>query len=803
MTLKEKITVSQLIEDYRIAVLSRESSLMGRKEVFMGKAKFGIFGDGKEVAQLAMARAFKAGDWRSGYYRDQTFMFAIGALNVERFFAQLYAHADLEHEPFTGGRLMNVHFATRFLDQEGNWLNQTTIKNSTADVSCTAAQMPRLVGLAYASKLYRQNPALASMSQFSINGNEVGFGTIGDASTSEGIFFEAINAAGVLQIPMVVSIWDDAYGISVPKKYQTTKEDISVVLEGFRRTPTEEGFDIYRVKGWDYEECVEAYLTATDIARKEHVPSIIHVLEITQPQGHSTSGSHERYKSKERLSWEKEYDCNRKMREWILNNGFSTEAELQVIEKECKEVVIQGRNKAWAEYQAWLKEDREKALFFFDLAKEQSAQKEALATVRAELEKTVFPTKCDDVKAVRKALRYMTRENHEAKSGLVKWLDRVLDQSHERYSSRLYCETQNSAMNVPHILPEYDESSPMLDGREILGACFDAALKNDKRVIAFGEDVGNIGDVNQAFAGLQEKHGVIRVTDTGIRETTIVGQGIGAALRGLKPIAEIQYLDYIYYTIQTLADDVSCLHYRTKGGQICPLIIRTRGHRLEGVWHSGSPIAMIINAVRGMYVLVPRNMTQASGMYNTMLKSDDAAIIIECLSGYRLKEKLPNNIGTFTVPLGIPETIRKGTDITIVTYGTMCKIIMEACDQLEDFGISCEVIDVQTILPFDIHHSIVESVKRTNRVIFADEDTPGGATAYMLQQVLEVQGGYKYLDAKPVTVTAKAHRPAYANDGDYFSKPNAEDIFDAAYAIMNEAKPEVFPKIYTRHEGKY
>ncbi|MFN8439024.1 MAG: thiamine pyrophosphate-dependent enzyme [Cytophagales bacterium] len=794
MSLHQTLSVAEILSDYKIAVLSRESSLMGRREVFMGKAKFGIFGDGKEVAQLAMARAFKPGDWRSGYYRDQTFMFATGELTVERFFAQLYAHADLEHEPFTGGRLMNVHFASRFLDSEGNWLDQTKLYNSTADVSCTAAQMPRLVGLAYASKLYRENPELRDMNNFSINGNEVAFGTIGDASTSEGIFFEAINAAGVLQIPMLVSIWDDAYGISVPKKYQTTKEDISVVLEGFRRTATEDGFDIYRIKGWDYAQCVEAYQNATNIARNEHVPAIIHVLEITQPQGHSTSGSHERYKSKDRLAWEKEYDCNKQMREWILKNNFATENELVSIEKEVKERVLQGRNKAWAEYQSWLKEDREKAMFFFDLAKQHTNSKVALETVRTELEKTVFPTRCDDVKAVRKALRYMANENHVAKEGLLKWLDRVLDESHERYSSRLYCETANSALKVPIIDPEYDDECPMLDGREILGACFDEALLNDKRVLAFGEDVGNIGDVNQAFAGLQEKHGLLRVTDTGIRETTIVGQGIGAALRGLRPIAEIQYLDYIYYAIQTLADDVSCLHYRTKGGQICPLIIRTRGHRLEGVWHSGSPIAMIINAVRGMYVLTPRNMTQAAGMYNTMLKSDDSAIIIECLNGYRLKEKLPKNIGTFTVPLGMPEVIREGADLTIVTYGTMCRIVMDACEQLEEFGISCEVIDVQTILPFDINHSIVESLKKTNRVIFADEDTPGGTTAYMMQQVLELQGGYKYLDSKPVTVTAKAHRPAYANDGDYFSKPSIEDVFEAAYNLMHEVNPISFPK---------
>ncbi len=785
----EYLTKEEVLNDYRIAYLSREASLMGRKEVFMGKAKFGIFGDGKEVPQVAMAKAFKAGDYRSGYYRDQTFMFAIGELTVERFFAQLYAHADLDHEPFTGGRLMNVHFATRNLNADGSWKDLTKLKNSTADVSCTAAQMPRLVGLAYASKLYRENPALHDMTSFSINGNEVAFGTIGDASTSEGIFFESINAAGVLQIPMIVSIWDDAYGISVPKKYQTTKEDISIVLEGFRRTETEDGFDIYRVKGWDYEGCCDTYLRAAGISRAEHIPSIIHVLEITQPQGHSTSGSHERYKSKERLEWEKEYDCIRKMREWILDIGYADEVAIVSLENEVKEQVLQGRNKAWNDYQNWLKQDRDSAMFFLNLAIEQSANHDKIAEIKSILEKTVFPTRSDDVRAVRKALRYLVQEDHEAKQGLTKWLERVLKECTERYSSHLYSESVESAMKVPIVPVVYNEDSPLVDGREVLGTCFDYALTNDKRVIAFGEDVGNIGDVNQAFAGLQQKHGLLRVTDTGIRETTIVGQGIGAALRGLRPIAEIQYLDYIYYAIQTLADDVSCLHYRTKGGQKSPIIIRTRGHRLEGVWHSGSPIGMIINAVRGMYVLVPRNMTQAAGLYNTMLRSDDAAIIIESLNGYRLKERLPANIGEFTVPLGVPEIIRKGKDLTIVTYGTMCRIVFEAADQLAEFGIECEVIDIQTILPFDIHHTIVDSLKQTNRVIFADEDVPGGASAYMMQQVLELQNGYQYLDSAPVTVTAKEHRPAYANDGDYFSKPSAEDVFDAAYKLMMETNP--------------
>ncbi|MFQ3576310.1 MAG: thiamine pyrophosphate-dependent enzyme [Cytophagales bacterium] len=788
-----QLTKEDILNDYFIARVSREASVMGRKEVFMGKAKFGIFGDGKEVPQLAMARAFRKGDYRSGYYRDQTFMFAIGELTVERFFAQLYAHADLEHEPFTGGRLMNVHFATRNLNDDGSWKKLTDLYNSTADVSCTAAQMPRLVGLAYASKLFRQNPDLWNMDNFSYNGNEVAFGTIGDASTSEGIFFESINAAGVLQIPMIVSIWDDAYGISVPKKYQTTKEDISVVLEGFRRTETEDGFDIYRIKGWDYLSCCETYLRAADISRQYHIPSIIHVLEITQPQGHSTSGSHERYKSKERLEWEKEFDCNKKMREWILSEGLADEEQLKEIEESAKKRVLEGRNKAWDEYQNWLKQDRDSALFFMDVALSFTQEKDKLQAVKNELVNSVFPTRKHDVKMVRKALRVLANEQHEGKEGLEKWLERIETECYDRYSSHLYSESDESALKVNEIKAIYSEHSPLVDGREVLGACFDAALMNDKRVIAFGEDVGNIGDVNQAFAGLQQKHGVLRVTDTGIRETTIIGQGIGAALRGLRPIAEIQYLDYIYYTIQTLADDVSCLHYRTKGGQKCPIIVRTRGHRLEGVWHSGSPIAMIINAVRGMYVLVPRNMTQAAGMYNTMLKSDDAAIIIECLNGYRLKEKLPDNIGEFTVPLGKPEVLKEGNDITIVTYGSMCRIVMEAVLELEQFGIDCEVIDVQTILPFDLNHSIVNSLKKTGRIIFADEDVPGGASAFMMQQVIEVQNGYQYLDFKPITISAKPHRPAYADDGDYFSKPSVEDVFDEVYRVMHEVNPQKWP----------
>ena len=789
-------TKEEVLSDYRMAVLSREASLLGRKEVFMGKAKFGIFGDGKEVPQIAMAKAFKNGDYRSGYYRDQTFMFAIGELTLEQFFAQLYAHADLGHEPFTGGRLMNVHFATRNLNPDGTWKKLTELKNSTADVSCTAAQMPRLLGLAFASKLYRNNKTLHDMTDFSIKGNEVAFGTIGDASTSEGCFFEAVNAAGVLQVPMIVSIWDDAFGISVPKEVQTTKGDISIALEGFRKTKEEDGFQIVRVEGWDYEKCVNVYENTAAISRKDHVPAIIHVFDLTQPQGHSTSGSHERYKSKERLVWEKEFDCNKKFREWVLENNYASDEELKDMEADLIVEVREAKNRAWKAYKDWLKDDHNEALQLISAAAATSPNRDGLLKIHDELSKAINPVRREAVKAMRKAARYVARDNSNEKKALKQWLTRVLKECEERYGSHLYSESAESALLIDEIKPKYLPDSPVIDGREILGACFDAALIRDKRVIAFGEDVGNIGDVNQAFAGLQEKHGNLRVFDTGIRETTIIGQGIGTALRGLRPIAEIQYLDYIYYAIQILADDLSCLHYRTKGGQKAPMIIRSRGHRLEGVWHSGSPMGMIINAVRGIFVLVPRDMTQAAGMYNTMLRSDDCAIIVESLNGYRLKERLPSNIGEFTVLLGKPEVLRSGKDLTIVTYGSMCRIVMEAAQQLVEFGIEAEVIDVQTLLPFDLGHRIVESLKKTNRVIFADEDVPGGASAYMMQKVLEEQGGYQHLDSQPKTVTSKAHRPAYADDGDYFSKPNTEDIFESAYALMGEVRPQDFPALY-------
>lgn len=786
---------SEVLNDYRIACESRHASIVGRKEVFMGKAKFGIFGDGKEVPQIAMAKQFRNGDFRSGYYRDQTFMFAIGELTLEQFFAQLYAHADLEHEPATGGRLMNVHFASRILKPDGSWKRQVDLKMTTADISCTGAQMPRLVGLAYASKLYRQNPALHQFADFSNNGNEVAFGTIGNASTAEGVFFEAVNASGVLQIPMVISIWDDGYGISVPQDYQTTKGDITEMLEGFKRNTEETGCELYKVRGWDYPALCEVYEKAVKLCREEHVPIVMHVTEITQPQGHSSSGSHERYKSKERLDWEKEFDCNKKLHEWIIERGIATEAELQEIDNQSREKVVEAKNKAWSAFRNWVDRDHQKAVNLLSQAAH-ITENHKIEEIKIDLEKTLNPIRMDSMRAMRKALRELRFAESEIKNKILDWIETEKKDCYDRYSSHLYSESDTSALKVQVRPPVYNSNSPIIDGREVLQACFDENLTRDERIIAFGEDVGNIGDVNQAFQGLQQKHGVLRVTDTGIRETTIIGQGIGTALRGLRPIAEIQYLDYLLYAIQILSDDLATLHYRTKGGQKAPLIIRTRGHRLEGVWHSGSPISMILGSIRGIYVLVPRNMTQASGMYNTMLRSDDAALIIECLNGYRLKEQLPENVGTFTVPLGIPETINEGSDVTIVTYGTMCRIVMEAVEQLASIGISVEVVDVQTLLPFDIHSKIVESIKKTNRVIFADEDVPGGGTAYMMQQVLEKQNAYQYLDAAPRTIAAKDHRPAYSSDGDYYSKPNAEDVFETVYEMMHEADPTRFPQLY-------
>lgn len=788
--------VKEILADYRLAWESREASLLGRKEVFMGKAKFGIFGDGKELGQIAMAKVFKNGDFRSGYYRDQTFMFAIGELTVQQFFAQLYAHTDIEAEPASAGRLMTGHYATRMLNEKGELRDLTKSKNSTADISPTAAQMPRLVGLAYASKLFRQNPDLKQFKKLSVNGNEIAFGTIGNASTSEGMFFEAINAAGVLQVPMFVSVWDDAYGISVPAEYHTTKSNISKVLEGFRRNDAEKGYEIFTAKGWDYPGLIAAYQQAEKICREEHVPVLMHVDEVTQPQGHSTSGSHERYKSKERLQWEAEHDCLLKMREWIINEVLVLPEEVDEIEKEAKQSAREAKDRAWKAFNADLQKDIKSLNEILDRVIKDSRKNDELTEIKEILRATVNPIRMDCVRAAKRAVRLLRDDESESRQELIGWIKDIEQKNLDRYSSNLYSESDQSALKVEQINPVYTENSQQVDGRELLQACFTAALERDPRVFAFGEDVGKIGDVNQGFAGLQARFGELRVTDTGIRECTILGQGIGTALRGLRPIAEIQYLDYLLYALQIMSDDLACLQYRTKGGQKAPVIIRTRGHRLEGVWHAGSPIGMMLHSLRGIYILVPRNMTQAAGFYNTMLKSDDVAIIIECLNGYRLKEQLPDNIGEFTVPLGKPEILKEGDDITIVTYGSMCRVVMQTALELEEYGISCEVIDVQTLLPFDIDHVIVGSIKKTNRVVFADEDVPGGATAYMMQKVLEEQQAFQYLDAVPVTIAAKEHRPAYASDGDYFTKPNVEEIFEKVYAIMHETNPDKFPSIY-------
>ncbi|MEQ9593541.1 MAG: thiamine pyrophosphate-dependent enzyme [Cyclobacteriaceae bacterium] len=785
--------IPSILADYRLACESREASLLGRKEVFMGKAKFGIFGDGKEIAQIAMAKVFRNGDHRSGYYRDQTFMLAIGELTLEEYFAQLYAHTEVGADPASAGRLMNGHFATRMLDEQGEFKKLAEIKNSSSDISPTAGQMPRLVGLAYASKLFRNNKALASLTDYSKKGSEIAFGTIGNASTSEGLFFESINAAGVLQVPMLMSVWDDEYGISVPKEYHTTKGSISKILAGFQRTEEEKGFEIIKVKGWDYAALHAAYERAEKVCREEHVPVLVHVIEMTQPQGHSTSGSHERYKSKERLQWEAEFDCIKKMREWILVEDLSNPEALDEIEKEAKIRAKEAKTNAWKAFNEDIQNDQ-RALA--DILLKLSVTYPELAEIKMDLDRTMNPIRLDSTKAAKKALRVLRFENNEARAELIDWIKKTDEENYDRFSSFLHSQSEKSALKVQEVKPEFSDSSPYLDGREILLAFFDQALKRDPKVFAIGEDVGRIGDVNQAFAGLQKKYGELRVTDTGIREATIIGQGIGAALRGLRPIAEIQYLDYFLYALQILSDDLATLQYRTKGGQKAPLIIRTRGHRLEGVWHSGSPMGMILGSLRGIYLLVPRDMIRAAGFYNTMLKSDDPALIVECLNGYRLKEKLPDNVGEYTVPLGVPEVLREGTDVTVVTYGSMCRIVMEAAHDLEQMGVSCEVIDVQSLLPFDLDQRILESIKKTNRVVFADEDVPGGATAFMMQKVLEEFDGYQYLDSKPLTITAKEHRPAYGSDGDYFSKPNPEEIIETIYGMMSEVDPLRYPSLY-------
>ncbi|OYU97074.1 MAG: transketolase [Bacteroidetes bacterium B1(2017)] len=781
-----------ILEDYRIAYLSRLTSLLGRKEVLTGKAKFGIFGDGKELPQIALAKAFKNGDFRSGYYRDQTFMMASGLLSIQEFFAQLYAHTDVVAEPASAGRMMNGHYGTRTLDENGHWKELKNLKNSSSDISPTAGQMLRLVGLAHASKYYRQHSDLIGTNPFSVNGNEVAWGTIGNASSSEGHFFEAINAGGVLQIPMVVSVWDDSYGISVHAKYQTTKENISEVLKGFQRDEKGAGYQIFTVKGWDYPALCQVYEQAGKLAREQHIPCLIHVTELTQPQGHSTSGSHERYKSKERLEWETENDCLKRFKEWILANAISSEQELEAIENESKIQVNVSKKNAWESYLNPIKEDLSQLTTILGNLAQESAQSAALNQLNEQLKSIAEPIRKDIGTTLHAAMRLTRKENGSAKTALENYKSEFEALNSDRYNSTLYSDSDQSALKVQEIKPEYTSESKLVDGREVLVAYFDQLFSKDPRVMAFGEDVGKIGDVNQGFAGLQEKHGEGRIFDTGIRELTIIGQGIGTALRGLRPIAEIQYLDYLLYGLQPLSDDVATLQYRTKGGQKAPLIVRTRGHRLEGIWHSGSPIGMILNSLRGMHVLTPRNMVQAAGMYQTLIQSDEPALIIECLNGYRLKEKMPDNLGTYTVPLGIPETIEEGNDVTVVSYGSTLRVIQDASKMLKELGISIDLIDAQTLLPFDIHHSISVSLQKTNKLVVIDEDVPGGASAFILQQILEHQNGYFHLDAKPVTITAKAHRPAYGTDGDYFSKPNAEEIYDAIFNLMLEYNPSRF-----------
>lgn len=775
---------NEVLGDYRVAFESREASFIGRKEVLTGKAKFGIFGDGKEVAQVALAKFFKPGDYRSGYYRDQTWMFASGIGNVQQFFAQLYADPEAEHDPFSAGRQMVSHFATANIDENGEWLDLATKKNVIADMAPTASQMPRSLGLALASKLFRSTQVLKPLTNLSNNGNEICICTIGDASTSEGHFWETINAAGVMQIPLAVFVWDDGYGISVAKEYQTTKGSISAALKGFQKKPDTNGLDIYTVKGWDYAGMCEVFEGGLNKVRETHIPAVFHVEELTQPQGHSTSGSHERYKSPERLQLEQEWDCIKKMREWIIENNIATNEELTEIEVSAKQNVLQSRNNAWHDYLQPIKEQANKTIELIQSAtvNDMDAYNQLQQTIK-QLQSNTEPLRKDILKALFTAVNATIHSpGHDE---IENYYHELKSLNTSLYNSNLFTKAK-SALNVMPVAPQYDTDAPFNNGYEILNKYFDGLFSNNPYVVAFGEDVGMIGDVNQAFAGLQLKHGANRIFDTGIRELTIMGQGIGLAFRGLRPIAEIQYLDYLMYGLQPLTDDVATIQYRTNGKQSCPLIVRTRGHRLEGIWHSGSPMGMIINSLRGIHVCVPRNMVQAAGMYNTLIQSNDPALVIECLNGYRLKEKLPNNLLRLTVPLGIPEILKEGNDITIVSYGSILRIIMDAVNKLQQQGISCEVIDVQTLLPFDINHSILESLKKTSRIIFIDEDVPGGAAAFMYNKVMEEQKGYNWLDAAPRTLTGKEHRPAYGSDGDYFSKPNAEDIYEAVAGIMKE-----------------
>jgi 2-oxoisovalerate dehydrogenase E1 component len=788
----------EIIKDYRLAYQSRQASLIGRREVLSGKAKFGIFGDGKELANLAIARAFRKGDWRSGYYRDQTWMFMLGVMSIQEFFAQLYAHADISHESNTGGRSMNAHFSSRYVNPDGSWRNQTEMNNTAADVSPTGTQMPRTVGLAYASVLYRGLDELQEFPQFSKNGNEVAFASIGNASTAEGMFWESVNAIGVLQAPAVITVYDDGYGISVPNQFQMVKENIRDILTGFQRDPCPEpdclrGYDLYQVRGWDYPALHETYENAAEIARQFHIPQLVHVTEVTQPQGHSTSGSHERYKTPERLRFEEEYDCIRKMREWIVQNHIITVTELDALEKEDYAAVEGIRKLAWDAYLAPILDERSQVMDMLDEIAGSSPHASELERIRDRLAALPAPLRRDVHSAVHEALRILRQEPNPSKQVLVHWKKEQDEINDERYGSHLYT---GRALAVREIKPAYSDSSPTVMGFEVMNAAFDSILGRDPRVIAFGEDVGFLGDVNQGLKGMQEKYGALRVTDTGIRETTILGQAIGMAMRGLRPICEIQYLDYLLYALQIISDDLACLHWRTAGGQAAPLIVRTRGHRLEGIWHAGSPMAGIIHLVRGMHVLVPRDMTRAAGFYNTLLKADEPALIVEVLNAYRIKERLPDNIDEFTVPLGTPEVIRQGSNVTVVTYGACCRIAMDAAQKLSKIGVEMEIIDVQSLLPFDVHSRIVESLKKTNRILFLDEDVPGGTTAYMLQEVIEKQGGYYHLDSEPRTLSGTAHRPAYGSDGDYWSKPNAETVFDAVYKMMHEVDPGRYPAIY-------
>ncbi|EKT3965856.1 alpha-ketoacid dehydrogenase subunit alpha/beta [Flavobacterium psychrophilum] len=784
---------TEVIQDYTIATTSRECSLLGRREVLTGKAKFGIFGDGKEIPQLAMAKAFKNGDFRSGYYRDQTFMMAIGQMTMQQFFAGLYGHTDLAHDPMSAGRQMGGHFATHSLDENGNWKNLTQQKNSSADISPTAGQMPRLLGLAQASKIYR-NVSGINQTNFSEQGNEVAWGTIGNASSSEGLFFETINAAGVLQVPMVMSVWDDEYGISVHARHQTTKENISEILKGFQRDQKNKGYEIITVNGWDYPTLVETYQKASAIAREEHVPVLIHVRELTQPQGHSTSGSHERYKNAERLEWEANFDCLRQMKLWMIENNIATAEEIETIDNQAKKNVLEAKKAAWTAYLNPIKEERDELVSLLNTIANTSENKVFIAKYAANLASIKEPIRKDTITTARKVLRLIVKENK--KDQLANWITNYTNKIQPKFSSHLFSQSDKNIFSVKEVLPTYNNSAEEVDARLVLRDNFDAIFTKYPESLIFGEDAGNIGDVNQGLEGMQEKYGELRVADVGIREATILGQGIGMAMRGLKPIAEIQYLDYLLYAIQIMSDDLATLQYRTAGRQKAPLIIRTRGHRLEGIWHSGSPMGMIINAIRGIHVLVPRNMTKAAGFYNTLLETDEPALVVECLNGYRLKEKMPTNLGEFKTPIGIVETIKSGNDITLVSYGSTLRLVEQAAKELLEIGIDAEIIDIQSLLPFDINHDIVKSLTKTNRLLIIDEDVPGGASAYILQQIIDEQKGYMVLDSQPETLAAKAHRPSYGTDGDYFSKPSAEDIFEKVYAIMHEANPIQFPSLY-------